>query len=101
MAEIYKIKNKLNPPIMDNMFGRRNNTSNLRNFQEFATKRSRTVKIGLETLNYRSPKLWSISPENLRQINLPGQFKEGIWKWDRIGCPCRLFKLYSPNIGFL
>ena len=39
MVEIYKIKNKLNPPIMDNMFGRRNNTDNLRNFQEFATKR--------------------------------------------------------------
>ena len=100
MVEIYKIKNNLNPPIMDFMFERGNNTYNLRNFLEFATKR-KTVKIGLETLNYRSPKLWSILPENLRQINLPGQFKERIWKWDRIGCPWRLCKLYSPNIGFL
>ena len=54
---------------MDFMFERRNNTHNLRNFQEFAAKRKRTVKMDLETLNYRSPQLWSILPENLRQIN--------------------------------
>ena len=101
MIEIYKMKNNLNPPIMDNMFERRNNTYNLRNFQEFATKRKRTVKMGLETLNYRSPQLWSILPENLRQINLLVQFKESVRKWVCIDCPCRLCKLYLPNIGFL
>ena len=101
MIEIYKMKNNLNPPIMDNMFERRNNTYNLRNFQEFATKRKRTVKMGLETLNYRSPQLWSILPENLRQINSLVQFKESVRKWVCIDCPCRLCKLYLPNIGFL
>ena len=61
---------------MDFVFERRNNTYNLRSFQEFATKKKRTVKMGLETLNYRSSQLWSTLPENLRQINLLGQFKE-------------------------
>ena len=37
MIEIYKIKNNLNPPVMDFMSERRNNTYNLRKFQEFAT----------------------------------------------------------------
>ena len=69
MVEIYKIKNNLNPPIMDFLFERRNNTYNLGNFQEFATKRKITVKMGLETLNYRSPQLCSVFPENVRQIN--------------------------------
>ena len=101
MIEIYKMKNNLNPPIKDNMFERRNNTYNLRNFQEFVTKRKRTVKMGLKTLNYRSPQLWSILPENLRQINSLVQFKESVWKWICIDCPCRLCKLYLPNIGFL
>ena len=32
MAEIYKLKNNLNPPIMYFMFERRSNTYNLRNF---------------------------------------------------------------------
>ena len=36
MAEIYKIKNNMNPPIMEFMFERRNNTYNLINLQEFA-----------------------------------------------------------------
>ena len=90
MTEIYKMKNNLNPPIMDNMLERRNSTYNLTNFQEFATKRKRTVKMGLETLNYRSPQLWSILPENLRQINSLVQFKESVRKWDCIDCSCRL-----------
>ena len=34
---------------MDFMIESRHNTYNLRNFQEFATKRERTVKKGLET----------------------------------------------------
>ena len=46
MAEIYKVKNSLNPPIMDFMFERRNNTYTLRNFQEFVTKRKKTAKNG-------------------------------------------------------
>ena len=101
MIEIYKTKNNLNPPVMSNMFERRNNAYNLRNFQDFATKRRRTVKMGLETLNYRSPELWLILPENLRQINWLVQFKENVRKWVCIDCPCRLCKLYLPNIGFL
>ena len=39
------------------MFEGRNNIYNLRNFQEIATKGKRTVKMGLENLNYRSPQL--------------------------------------------
>ena len=58
MIEIYKMKNNLNPPIMDNMLERKNNTYNLTNFQEFTIKRKRTVKMDLENLNYRSPQLW-------------------------------------------
>ena len=77
MIEIYRMNNNLNLPIMDNMFERRNNKYNLRNFQEFATKRKRAVKMGLETLNYRSPQLWSILPENLRQINSLVQLGNG------------------------
>ena len=78
MVEIYKIKNNLNHPIIDFMFKRNSNTCNLRSFQEFAMKRKRTVKTGLETLSYRSPQLLSILPENVRQTNTLGQFKESL-----------------------
>ena len=82
------------------MFESGNNTYNLRNFQEFPAKRKRTVKMSLETLNYRSPQLWSILPENLRQISSRVQFKESVRKWDCIDCPGRLCKLYLPKSGF-
>ena len=92
-SKLYTIKNNLNPPIVDFMFERRNNTYNLRNFEEFAMKRKRTLNMGLETLNYRSPQLWSILPENLRQINSLVQLKESVRKWGCTDCPCRLCKL--------
>ena len=64
---------------------------------EFTTKRKRTVKMSLETLNYRFPQLWSILPENLTQINSPGQFKQSVMGlYDR---PCRLCKLCQTS-GF-
>ena len=55
MVEIYKINNNLNLPIMSFISERRNNTFNLRTFQEFVMKREKALKIGLETLKYRSP----------------------------------------------
>ena len=80
VIEIYKTKNNVKPPIMDFILERKNSTYNLRDFQEFATKRKRTVKMATETLNYRSPQLWSILPENVRQINTLVQFKESVRK---------------------
>ena len=101
MVEIYKIKNNLNPPIMSFMFERRNNKHNLRNFEEFATKRKRDLKRGLEILNYRSPQLWSSLSGNFRQINSPVQIKGSAKKCDCTDCPCGLCELYLPNIGLL
>ena len=54
MVEIYKIKNNLNVAVIDFIFESKNNTYNLRNFQEFATKRKRTVKMGLENFKLQT-----------------------------------------------
>ena len=65
MVEICKIKNNLNPSIMNFFFEGRNNTYSLINSQDFATERKIIAKMGLEYLNCRSPQLWSVLPENL------------------------------------
>ena len=57
LIEVFKMKNELAPPIMDSTLNKRFNTYNLRNFQEFATERKRTVWYGLETITYRYPQL--------------------------------------------
>ena len=54
LIEVFKMKNKLAPPMMDSILSKRYNTYNLKNFQEFATER-RTVWYGLENLSYRYP----------------------------------------------
>ena len=58
------------------MFKRRNTTDNLKNFQEFETKRKTTVYFGLAT-SYRSLNLWSLQQE----INSLGQFKRILIQW--------------------
>ena len=60
LIEVFKTKNGLAPPIMESILNMRFNTYNLRNFQEFATERKRTIYYGLETLSYRYPQLWSL-----------------------------------------
>ena len=52
---LFKIMNNSAPPIMHDMFTSCVNNFNLRNFQEFATERKKTVKCGLEPASYRCP----------------------------------------------
>ena len=60
LIEVFKMKDELAPPIMESILNKRFKTYNLRNFQEFATERKRTVWCGLETFSYRYPQLWSL-----------------------------------------
>ena len=100
MIEIFKIKNKLAPPIMGSIFERRNEPYNLRNFREFDRKK-RTVHYSLETFSYRSPQLWSLLPENIKEVEPLKIFKREVKNWICDDCPCRLFKPYFQSTGFL
>ena len=51
MIQLYKIKNKHAPQIMDSMLNRRNIIYNFRNLKELESIRKRTVFYSLETLN--------------------------------------------------
>ena len=99
--EIFKIKKGFAPPIMESILKGRNNTYNVRNFQEFETERKRTEYFALEVISYRSPQLWSLLPEHMRQLNSLHQFKRSarhcVWNT----CTCRLCKVYLQNVGFL
>ena len=87
LIEIFKMKNELAPPIMGSILNKRFNTYNLRNFQEFATERKRTVWYDLEALSYRYPQLWSLLQENLKEMNSLSKFKKNIKHWLYSECP--------------
>ena len=47
-------------------------------FKNLRQNIQRTVYFGLETINYRSPQLWSLLPEHMRQLNSIDQFKRSV-----------------------
>ena len=69
LIQVFKMKNGLASPIMESILNKRFNAYNLRNFQEFATERKRTVWYCLKTLIYRYPQLWSLLPESLKEMS--------------------------------
>ena len=101
LTEVFKKKNGLSPPIIESILNMGFHTFNLRNFQEFATERKRTVWYGLENLSYRYPQLWSLLPESLKEIISLSQSKRNIKHLICCNWPCRLYKVYIQNLGFL
>ena len=87
--------------IMDSMLNRRTICCNFRNLQEFQSKRKRTVFYGFETISYRTPQLWTILPEEFKQRNTISLFKSDVRQWICNECPCRLCKVFVPNLGFI
>ena len=68
MKEIYKFTNNLSLPIIDHMFQFRENSYNLRNFQQLASSTKKTTKLGLETISYRGPQLWNLVPQKIKEL---------------------------------
>ena len=60
---------------MDNMFAPHVNNFNLRNIQEFAIDGKKTVKCGLETLNFRYPQFWTLVPDTIKTSSSLIKFK--------------------------
>ena len=66
MTETCKIINGISPPVMEKFFILRENTDNLRNFQEIFNENRKTGKYGIGTISRRTPFLWA---------NLPNEYK--------------------------
>ena len=95
MIEMFKIKNELAPPIMDSMFEGRIECYSFCNLREFLTEKK------IELLSDRSLQLWSLLPENIKEVESRKIFKREVKNWICDDCPCRLCKPYLKNIRFL
>ena len=80
MKEIYKFTNNLSPPIMDHMFQFRENSYNLRNFQQLASFAKKATKMGLETISYRGLQLCNLVPQEIKESASFLIFKDKIKK---------------------
>ena len=72
-----------------------------RDFSEFQSECIKTVHYGTETVSFLGPKLWSILPQEYKNIDNLSEFKNKIKNWVPQNCPCRLCKTYIHQVGFI
>ena len=100
--EMYKVANGISPEIMKDVFQIRNISQyNLRYAPTFVTENIHCFYNGSESASYLGSKIWEQIPTKIKTINSLAGFKKEIRKWKPVNCPCRICKVFIPNLGFL
>ena len=74
---------------------------NLRCISQSSTTLISKVFHYTESIYFLEPKIWSLLPENFKNIDSFENFTIPIKKWKLENYPCRLCKVYIKNVGFL
>ena len=98
---MYRVKHRIAPKIMCELFNEANVPYNLHRDVSFRSYNLKTVLYGTETLSYVGPKIWNLVPSDIRDCATEPIFRQKIKKWKLGRCPCRLCKIYIPNLGFI
>ena len=86
--EMYRIKNKLSPIPMMDIFKDHVNTYDLRNKRCWETVKVRTVSYGTETIRSRDPKPWGMVLHHINDSKTFSEFKSKI----NVDCVKHLFQ---------
>ena len=54
-----------------------------------------------ESISFLTPKIWEILPNEIKDSDTLQIFKAKIKKWVPVEFPCRLCKVYLPQVGFI
>ena len=101
-TKMFKVYRNISPPIFSEIFHRRDINYNLRINSDFAMPNVMSVFHGSESISYLGPKIWDIVPFELKELtSVVAAFKKGINEWKPKNCPCRLYKKYVSNLGFI
>ena len=71
---MYKVKHKLCPAYISNIFKEPNSNYNLRQ-ADFSTPRYETVTYGKHSIRYLGPRLWTKLPKSIRDVTTLMSFK--------------------------
>ena len=100
-TEMFKVYRGMSPPIISELFRRRDISYNLRSNSNFAVPNVKSGFHGSGSITYLGPKIWDIVPLQLKELTSLNAFKKGIKKWQPNNCPCRLCKQYVLNLRFI
>ena len=53
-----------------------------------------SVYNGTETVSFLGPKIWELTPTEIKELVSLNGFKKAIKEWKPVNCPCRLCKTY-------
>ena len=99
--EIYKVMQGISPPLLNEVFVPRQCNFNLRGNNLLERRRVKSVRYGTESILFLAPKIWDILPNEIKDSDILQIFKAKIKKWVPVECPCRLCKIYLPQVGFI
>ena len=97
-TELY---NNLPQTIFSELFVRNHGNYNLRSQSNFVIPEVKTVYKGSNSLRYFGPIIWNLIPKEIKYSDSLDSFIPKIRQWNPNSCPCRLYKHYIFNIGFV
>ena len=102
VTEIYKVRNGIAPEIMRDIFELRYPLYNLRSScNQFRRENIKTVHYGLQSVRNLGPKIWELVPNNIKYCNSLSKFLKLIQSWKPEASPCRFYKTYIAQVGFI
>ena len=93
--ETFKALHGLSPPLLNEVFMKRNCNYNLRGNNFLNRRRVNSVRYGTESVSFLAPIIWDILPKEIKNSQTLNAFKSKIKNWVPRECPFRLCKTYS------
>ena len=100
-VELYKVYNNILQTVFSDLFIRNHINYNLRSQSDFVIPQIKTVYNGTNSLRYFGPIIWNLIPKEIKYSDSLESFIGKIRQWKPSVCPCRLCKIFIPNVGFL
>ena len=101
LIEIFKVKMKLAPEIMNEVFHIIESPNPLKSELRFKSRNICTVRYGIITAAFCGSRVWSYMPSKLKKSISLNVFRSKIKTWKTENCPCKLCKIYLQRIGYL
>ena len=101
LIEIFKVKMRFAPEIMNEVFDIIESPYPLRNELRFKSRNIRTVRYGTETAAFVVSKIWSYMSSERKESTSLNEFRSKIRTWQPENGPCKLCRIYLQRIGYL
>ena len=101
LIEIFKVKMKLAPEIMNEVFDIIESPYPLRNELKFKSRNIRTVRDGTETTAFVGSRILSYLLSELKESTSLNEFMSKTKTWKTKNCRCKLCKIYLQRIGYI